>query len=40
MTKDAIYRILDEPTFDTALEYIKSLPLNDSTEVFGLHPNA
>lgn len=31
MTKDNIYRILDEPTFETALDYIKSLPLNDST---------
>lgn len=40
MTKDAVYRILDNPTHESALEYIKSLPLNDSTEVFGLHPNA
>lgn len=40
MTKDNIYRIADNPNYDSALEYIKSLPLNDSTEVFGLHPNA
>jgi len=40
MTKDGIYKILDEPTYETALDYIKSLPLNDCTEVFGLHPNA
>jgi dynein heavy chain, axonemal len=40
MTKDGIYRILDEPTYESALEYIKSLPLNDNSEVFGLHPNA
>ncbi len=40
MTKDSVYRILDEPTWETALDYIKSLPLNDNTEVFGLHPNA
>ena len=40
MTKDGVYKILDMPTFDTALDYIKSLPLNDSSEVFGLHPNA
>ena len=40
MTKDGIYRILDEPNWDDALDYIKGLPLNDSTEVFGLHPNA
>ena len=40
MTKDGVYRILDEPTRDDAMDYIKGLPLNDSTEVFGLHPNA
>jgi dynein heavy chain, axonemal len=40
MSKDGIYRILDEPDWDTALNYIKSLPLNDNTEAFGLHPNA
>lgn len=40
LTKDRVYRILDEPTYDSALEYIKSLPINDGTEVFGLHPNA
>ncbi len=31
MTKDGVYKILDMPTFETALDYIKSLPLNDST---------
>jgi len=31
MTKDNIYRIADNPNYDNALEYIKSLPLNDST---------
>ncbi len=40
MTKDGVYKILNTPTFGTALEYIKALPMNDSTEVFGLHPNA
>ena len=40
LTKDGTYRILDEPNWDDALEYIKGLPLNDTTEVFGLHPNA
>jgi dynein heavy chain len=32
--------VLDDPTFDTCLEYIKTLPMNDLTEVFGLHNNA
>ena len=40
MTRDGTYRILDEPTFGSSLEYIRNLPINDSTEVFGLHPNA
>lgn len=40
MTKDGVYKILDAPTFPTALDYIKALPMNDSTEVFGLHTNA
>ena len=40
MTKDGVYRIEDEPTFDSAITYINNLPMNDSTEVFGLHPNA
>lgn len=31
MTKDGVYKILDNPTYGTALEYIKSLPMNDST---------
>lgn len=31
MTKDGIYKILDIPTFGTALDYIKNLPMNDST---------
>lgn len=40
LTKDGVYKIMDNPNFDSTLDYIKSLPLNDSTEVFGLHPNA
>jgi dynein heavy chain len=40
MTKDGVYKILDEPTFESSLEYFKNLPINDGTEVFGLHPNA
>lgn len=40
MTKDGVYKILDNPTFGTAIDYIKALPMNDSTEVFGLHANA
>lgn len=31
MTKDNVYNIMDEPNFKSALEYIKSLPMNDST---------
>jgi len=31
MTKDNIYRITDYANYESALEYIKSLPLNDST---------
>lgn len=40
LTKDGTYKIMDNPNFDSTLDYIKSLPLNDSTQVFGLHPNA
>lgn len=40
MTNDEVYKILDEPTFDSSLEYFKNLPINDGTEVFGLHSNA
>ena len=40
MTNDGVYRILDNPSFDESLDYIKNLPINDGTEVFGLHPNA
>ena len=40
MTNDGVYRILDSPSFDESLDYIKNLPINDGTEVFGLHPNA
>ena len=40
MTADSIYKILDEPTFESSMDYIKNLPINDGTEVFGLHPNA
>jgi hypothetical protein len=31
MTKDGVYKILDNSSFDQALDYIKSLPINDST---------
>jgi dynein heavy chain len=31
LTKDGVYKIMDNPNFDSTLEYIKSLPLNDST---------
>lgn len=31
MTRDGVYKILDIPTFGTALDYIKALPMNDST---------
>jgi hypothetical protein len=31
MTKDGVYKILDNPSFGAALSYIKSLPMNDST---------
>lgn len=31
LTKDATYKIMDNPNFDSTLDYIKSLPLNDST---------
>jgi len=40
LTKDKTYKILDEPNYEDGLNYIKSLPINDTTEVFGLHPNA
>ena len=31
LTKDGVYKIMDNPNFDSTLDYIKSLPLNDST---------
>lgn len=31
MTKDSVYKILDNPTFASALSYVRSLPMNDST---------
>ena len=31
LTKDGVYKIMDNPNFDSTLEYTKSLPLNDST---------
>ena len=31
MTKDGIYKILDNPSFGQALGYMKLLPMNDST---------
>lgn len=31
MTKDAVYKILDDPTYGSSLDYIKNLPMNDST---------
>ena len=31
LTKDGTYKIMDNPNFDSTLDYIKSLPLNDST---------
>ncbi len=31
MTQDAVYKILDEPTFENSLDYIKNLPINDGT---------
>ena len=40
LTKDGTYHIKDDPNWDDSLSYIKSLPMNDTTEVFGLHPNA
>lgn len=40
MTKDGIYKILDAPNFGESLNYFKNLPINDGTEVFGLHQNA
>jgi dynein heavy chain, axonemal len=40
MTKDAVYRIDDDPSYESALNYIRGLPMNDNTEVFGLHANA
>lgn len=40
LSKSGIYKVLDEPNFERCLEYIKTLPMNDLTEVFGLHPNA
>lgn len=40
MTEDSTYRVLDDATFGSSLDYIKNLPMNDSTEVFGLHKNA
>ena len=40
LTKDGTYHIMDDPNWNDSLSYIKSLPMNDTTEVFGLHPNA
>ena len=40
ITAAGVYKVLDNPTYDSALEYIKALPINDGTEVFGLHQNA
>ena len=31
MTVDGTYRILDDPIYGAALDYIKNLPMNDST---------
>jgi len=31
MTNDSVYKILDEPTYGSSLDYIKGLPMNDST---------
>ena len=31
MTKDGAYKILDEPNFQSAMDYIKNLPINDGT---------
>ncbi|CAG9858599.1 unnamed protein product [Phyllotreta striolata] len=35
-----IYAVPLDPTWENCLEYIKSLPINASPEVFGLHENA
>ena len=40
LSQSGAYKVLDDPTFDSCLEYIKTLPMNDLTEVFGLHNNA
>lgn len=31
ITKDGTYRIDDDPNYQAALEYIRSLPMNDNT---------
>jgi dynein heavy chain len=35
-----LYRILDDGAHGDFMEYIRSLPKNDGTDVFGLNPNA
>lgn len=34
------YKIPKVKTFDQFMQYIENLPLVDSPEAFGLHPNA
>lgn len=31
LSKSGIYKVLDEPTYEKCLEYIKTLPMNDLT---------
>jgi dynein heavy chain len=40
LSQSGAYKVLDDPTFESCLEYIKTFPMNDLTEVFGLHNNA